>query len=42
MLKEQWVKPEDYTGRQQLFYATKKVLTALGKNLFIIFKHIDN
>lgn len=42
MLKGQWIKPEDYIGGQQLFYATKKALAALGKNLFINFKHIDN
>lgn len=42
MLKGQWIKSEDYISGQQLFYATKKVLAALGKNLFINFKHIDN
>ena len=42
MLKGQWIKPEDYIEKQQLFYATKKALAALGNNLFINFKHIDN
>lgn len=42
MLKGQWIKSEDYIEKQQLFYATKKALAALGNNLYIKFKNIDN
>ena len=39
-LKGEWIKPEDYIAKEQLFYATKKALAALGNNLFINYSHI--
>jgi transposase len=41
-LKGQWIRPEDYICKEQLFYATRNALADIGKNIFINFKHIDN
>ena len=41
-LKGEWIKPEDYIEKEQLFYATKKILAALGKNLCIKYSNIGN
>jgi len=37
-LKARWLTPKDYENDQQLFYATKLILAAIGKNLRINFK----
>ena len=37
-LKTRWLRPEDYSSTDQLFYAVKLILSALGKTLFINFK----
>lgn len=40
-LKARWLEPKDYDHEQQLFYATKLVLNAIGKDLFINFNKIN-
>ncbi len=37
-LKARWLEPKDYENQQQLFYATKLVLNAIGNQLSINFK----
>lgn len=37
-LKARWLRAEDYTNDQSLFYSTKLTLNAVGKDLFINFK----
>lgn len=34
-LKARWLRPEDYRSNDQLFYAVKLALAAVGKELFI-------
>ena len=36
-LKARWLRPEDYLSTDQLFYAVKLALAAVGKELFINF-----
>lgn len=36
-LKARWLRPEDYRSTDQLFYAVKLALAAVGKELFINF-----
>ncbi len=36
-LKARWLEPQDYLTTDNLFYATKRALAAVGKNLFISF-----
>lgn len=42
-LKARWIRAEDYSESQTLFYALYLVLNAVGKNLFVNFKpfHIN-
>jgi len=40
-LKARWLQPKDYDSDQQLFYSTKLILNAIGKDLFINFKKIN-
>jgi len=40
-LKARWLKPKDYDNDQQLFYSTKLILNAIGKDLFINFNKIN-
>jgi transposase len=37
-LKTRWLRPQDYSTTDQLFYAVKLILNAVGKTLFINFK----
>jgi transposase len=37
-MKARWLKPKDYENDQQLFYSTKLILHAIGKELFVNFK----
>jgi transposase len=37
-VKTRWLRPEDYTTTDQLFYAVNRILHAIGKPLFINFK----
>jgi transposase len=39
-LKARWLKPKDYESDQQLFYSTKLILNAIGKDLFINFRKL--
>ena len=40
-LKARWLTPKDYDNDQQLFYSTKLILNAIGKDLFINFNKIN-
>jgi transposase len=37
VMKGKWLKPEDYSSAEQLFYATAQCLKAVGKTAFINF-----
>jgi transposase len=37
-VKTKWLRPEDYTTTDQLFYSVNRILQAIGKSLFINFK----
>lgn len=37
MRKGKWIKPEDYSSSEQLFYAATQSLNAVGKSIFINF-----
>jgi transposase len=37
-VKTRWLRPEDYTSTDQLFYSVNRILHAVGKSLFIKFK----
>jgi transposase len=39
LLKGKWLNPHDYLNSDSLFYATTKVLNAVGSQLFIHFSH---
>jgi transposase len=40
ILKEKWIRPQDYVSTDSLFYTTSRALAALGKGLFINYSHI--
>ncbi|MDR2087074.1 MAG: transposase, partial [Dysgonamonadaceae bacterium] len=40
-LKKEWINPEDYLGKDKLFYATNRWLATLGKSVCIKFSHFN-
>ncbi len=36
-MKQSWIKPNDYTTADSLFYAVNRVCASIGKNLFLNF-----
>jgi transposase len=40
-LKKEWLNPEDYLGKDELFYATNRCLANVGMNLKIKFSHFN-
>jgi len=40
-LKKEWLNPEDYLSKEQLFYATNRCLANVGGNLKINFSHFN-
>ena len=39
ILKGKWIRPKDYASTDTLFYATNRILAAVGKSLFIKYSH---
>ena len=39
ILKGKWIRPKDYVSTDSLFYATNRILAAIGKNLFIKYSY---
>ncbi|MDR1115051.1 MAG: transposase [Tannerella sp.] len=40
-LKKEWLNPEDYINRDELFYATNRCLNNLGDRMVINFLHFN-
>ena len=40
-LKYEWLRPEDYFGEDNLFYAVTQILAAVGDNLKINFSQLN-
>jgi transposase len=40
-LKKEWLNPEDYISRDELFYATNRCLNSLGDRVVINFSHFN-
>jgi transposase len=39
VMKGKWIRPQDYTSADTLFYATNRALAAIGKNLTVKYNH---
>ncbi|MDR1097825.1 MAG: transposase [Tannerella sp.] len=40
-LKKEWLNPEDYISKDELFYATNRCLNTLGDRMMINFSHFN-